>query len=72
VAGSQDDGLAELGSAGGGQQWATEALNARQVKLLNRLPDGFEGRLTSSKWAALGRSTGYELNDLRGRGLEPG
>lgn len=27
----------------------------RQVKLLNRLLDGFEGKLTSSKWAAIAR-----------------
>jgi hypothetical protein len=26
-------------------------LNERQVKLLNRLLDGFDGKLTSSKWA---------------------
>ncbi|MBW6496281.1 MAG: Fic family protein [Burkholderiaceae bacterium] len=29
------------------------ALNARQIKLLNRLLDGFEGKLTSSKWATI-------------------
>jgi Fic family protein len=28
-------------------------LNERQVKLLNKLLDGFEGKLTSSKWAAI-------------------
>ena len=28
-------------------------LNKRQVKLLNRLLDGFEGKLTSTKWAAI-------------------
>ena len=37
------------------QRWATTPLNARQVKLLNRLLDGFEGKLTSSKWAAIGK-----------------
>jgi len=30
-----------------------KALNERQHKVLNRLLDGFEGRLTSSKWAKL-------------------
>lgn len=35
------------------QRWATTPLNARQVKLLNMLLDGFEGKLTSSKWAIL-------------------
>lgn len=74
------------------QRWALTPLNERQVKVLNKLLDGFEGKLTSSKWAAIakcspdtalrdindlltrgvlrkteagGRSTGYELNDLR-------
>lgn len=35
------------------QQWAATPMNERQIKLLNRLLDGFEGRLTSSKWAAI-------------------
>lgn len=34
---------------------AGEQLNERQRKILNRLLDGFEGKLTSSKWAALGK-----------------
>lgn len=29
------------------------ALNGRQIKMLNRLLDGFEGKLTSSKWAKI-------------------
>jgi Fic family protein len=35
------------------QRWATTPLSERQVKLLNRLLDGFEGKLTSSRWAAI-------------------
>jgi Fic family protein len=35
------------------KSWATASLNARQVKVLNRLLDGFVGKLTSSKWATL-------------------
>ena len=31
------------------QRWATTPLNARQVKLLNHLLDGFDGKLNSSK-----------------------
>lgn len=31
------------------------ALNERQVRLLNRLWDGFEGNMTSSKWAKMGK-----------------
>uniref|UniRef100_UPI00333F2F48 Fic family protein n=1 Tax=Castellaniella defragrans TaxID=75697 RepID=UPI00333F2F48 len=35
------------------QRWAGTPMNGRQVKLLNRLLDGFDGKLTSSKWAAI-------------------
>lgn len=41
------------------------SLNERQVKVLNRLLDGFEGKLTSSKWAALAKcSPDTALRDL--------
>jgi Fic family protein len=47
------------------QRWATTALNARQFKLLNRLLDGFEGKLTSGKWAAIAKcSPDTALRDL--------
>ena len=40
-------------------------LNARQVKVLNRLLDGFEGKLTSSKWAAIAKcSPDTALRDI--------
>lgn len=35
------------------QRWAEVPMNERQIKLLNRLLDGFDGKLTSSKWAAI-------------------
>lgn len=35
------------------QRWAGVPLNERQVKLLNRLLDGFEGKLTTTRWAAI-------------------
>lgn len=35
------------------QRHATAQFNARQVKVLNQLLDGLEGKLTSSKWARL-------------------
>jgi Fic family protein len=42
------------------------ALNERQVKVLNRLLDGFEGKLTSSKWATLAKcSTDTALRDIQ-------
>ena len=48
-----------------GQREASTPLNARQVKLLNRLLDGFEGNLTSSKWAAIAKcSPDTALRDI--------
>lgn len=35
------------------ESFAKISLNDRQVKVLNRVLDGFEGKLTSSKWAKL-------------------
>lgn len=35
------------------EEHATQALNERQIRMLNRLLDGFEGKLTTSKWAKL-------------------
>ncbi|MGD9945687.1 MAG: Fic family protein [Burkholderiaceae bacterium] len=47
------------------QRWAGTPLNERQVKLLNRLLDGFDGKLTSSKWAAIGKcSPDTALRDI--------
>lgn len=30
-------------------------LNERQIKVLNRLLDGFEGKMTTSKWATIAK-----------------
>jgi Fic family protein len=47
------------------QHWAGTPLNERQVKLLNQLLDGFDGKLTSSKWAAIGKcSQDTALRDI--------
>jgi Fic family protein len=47
------------------QRWAVTPLNERQVKLLNRLVDGFAGKLTSGKWAAIAKcSPDTALRDL--------
>ncbi len=35
--------------------FAKHPFNERQIKVLNRLLDEFEGKLTSSKWAKLAR-----------------
>lgn len=49
------------------------ALNGRQVAMLNRLVDGFEGKLTSTKWAKLAKcsqdSASRDLQDLVAKGL---
>lgn len=40
-------------------------MNARQIKVLNRLLDGFEGTLTTSKWAAIAKcSQDTALRDI--------
>jgi len=58
------------------QRWAAPGsapLNERQVKLVNRLLDGFEGKLTSSKWAAIARCSPdtalRDITDLLARGV---
>jgi len=55
------------------QRWATMPLNERQVKLINKQLDGFEGKLTSSKWAAIAKCSPdtalRDINDLLERGV---
>jgi Fic family protein len=58
---------------------ATQNINERQRKLLNRLLDGFEGKLTNAKWAAIAKTSPdtalRDINDLVQRGIlvrEPG
>lgn len=54
------------------ERFAKEALNERQIKVLNRVFDGFEGKLTSSKWAKLAKcsqdTASRDINDLIERG----
>ena len=55
------------------QRWAGLPFNERQIKLLNRLLDGFDGKLTSSKWAAIAKCSQdtalRDINDLLARGV---
>ena len=48
-------------------------LNDRQRRIINRLMDGFEGKITSSKWAALAKCSPdtalRDIEDLRKRGI---
>lgn len=48
------------------QRWAQTPLNERQVAMLNRVLDGFEGRLTSGQWAKLTKcSPDTALRDIQ-------
>ena len=62
-----------LKKAGFWQRWAGSSFNVRQVTLLNRLLDGFDGKLTSSKWAAIAScspdSALRDITDLVDRGV---
>ena len=58
------------------QRWAAPGsapLNERQMKLVNRLLDGFEGKLTSSKWATIAKCSPdtalRDITDLLVRGM---
>jgi hypothetical protein len=53
VQGAQETLSAVLGKANFWRQWADTPMNERQIKLLNQLLDGFDGKLTTSKWAAI-------------------
>ncbi|CAB3792179.1 Fic family protein [Pararobbsia alpina] len=56
---------AVLGKTRFWQRWANTPMNARQIKMLNRLFDGFDGKLTSSKWAAIAKcSPDSALRDI--------
>lgn len=47
------------------QQWASVPMNDRQIKMLNKLLDGFDGKLTSSKWAVIAKcSQDTALRDI--------
>mgnify|MGYP000069935867 FL=1 len=48
------------------QHWAGVSLNPRQIKMLNRLLDGFDGKLTSSRWGSMTMcSPDTALRDIR-------
>ncbi|MBK9441874.1 MAG: Fic family protein [Comamonadaceae bacterium] len=55
------------------QRWAGTPMNARQTTILNRVLDGFEGKLTNAKWATLGKCSAdtalRDINDLLARGV---
>jgi Fic family protein len=48
-------------------------INERQKKLLNKLLDGFDGKLTSSKWAKMTKCSEdtaiRDINDLKDKNI---
>ena len=54
-------------------RWQGTALNMRQSAMLNKLLDGFEGKLTSSKWAKIMKCSSdtalRDLGDLVAKGI---
>lgn len=55
------------------KQHATTAINARQKMMLNKLLDGFDGKLTSSKWAKISKCSSdtalRDIQDLISKGI---
>jgi Fic family protein len=55
------------------QCWANTPMNARQIQLLNRLLDGFEGKLTCRKWAIIAKCSPdtalRDINDMLAGGV---
>ena len=55
------------------EKHATTILNQRQVLMLNKMLDGFEGKLTSSKWAKIAKCSSdtalRDISDLMGKGV---
>ena len=72
IEGAQETLSAVLYKAQFWDRFAKEPLNVRQVKMLNKLLDGFEGKLTTSKWARIANcsqdSAYRDILDLVDRG----
>lgn len=61
-----------LGKARFWERFAKQPLNPRQVEVLNKLLAGFDGKLTTSKWAKLAKcsqdTAHRDIADLLERG----
>ncbi len=72
IDGAQETLSAVLIKASFWERFAKEPLNERQIKMLNKLLDDFEGKLTTSKWAKIAKcsqDTAYrDILDLMNRG----
>ncbi len=55
IKGAQETLATVLDKARCWERFAKQPLNERQIKILNRLLDGFDGKLTTSKWAKIAK-----------------
>lgn len=73
IEGTQETLSAILLKASFWKLWAGTPMNDRQVKLLNKMLDGFDGKLTSSRWASIGKCSQdtalRDITDLLERGV---
>jgi Fic family protein len=73
VQGAEGTLSAVLAKAGFWNRWTGVSMNDRQIKLLNKLLDGFDGKLTSSKWATIAKCSQdtalRDISDLLARGV---
>lgn len=55
------------------QVWQSQSLNDRQLKVISKLLEGFEGKLTTAKWAKMSSCSTdtalRDINDLLQRGM---
>ncbi len=72
IEGSSETLDAIMVKAGFWNRFAKEPLNNRQIRVLDKLLDGFEGKLTSSKWAKITKfsqdTASRDIKDLIERG----
>jgi Fic family protein len=73
IHGAEETLAAVLIKASFWQRWAGKPMNQRQVKLINKVLDGFEGKLTSCTWAAIAKCSQdtalRDITDLLDRGV---
>lgn len=73
IEGAQGTLVTVLSKARFWERFAKQPLNPRQIKILNQLLDGFEGKLTTSKWAKLAKcsqdTAHRDIADLLERGV---
>ncbi|WP_206055242.1 hypothetical protein [Nocardia sp. CS682] len=65
--------LADLAKTRFWRHWAATLMNTRQIAMLNRLLDGFQGKLTTREWSIITKSSQdsalRDINELVDPGL---